>query len=61
MEISDIQKLSSGKIKITFCSEPDMLDCMNIIVSENDLIQIKNWWSDNLSYGAQLKKQRNEP
>ena len=58
MEISDIQQLHNSNIEITFACLPDYDDCLKIIVTEDALRQIKKYWEDNLSYGAQLKNKK---
>jgi len=62
MELVDIQELKKGvtgvlnKFELTF-SDEDGNDCMKIVISKDDIIQIKNYFINYLSYGAQLKNE----
>jgi hypothetical protein len=58
MEISDIQELKNGSIEITFAGPPDYDDVIKLTVTKNAIVQIKEYWLDNLSYGAMLKKKK---
>ena len=53
MEICDIQKKKVGisnKIEITFCSSETADDVLTIIINENDMSQLHDFWQRNLDY-----------
>lgn len=58
MEISDIQILIGGKIEITFCCQPDMTDCLKIIIDKENMWQIAKYCQENLSFAAELRKNK---
>jgi len=58
MEIIDIQEIKQGvttKFEITF-DDGDGYDGLKIIMSKDDMWQISHYCTDELSYGAQIKK-----
>lgn len=63
MELNDIQPIKQGiteMFEITFGDEETIEDCVKIIISKRDMQYIADYCREELSYGAQLKKKKNE-
>lgn len=61
MEISDIQEIKQDfkqMFEITFADESTGDDCAKIILSKSDMQQIGKYCQNELSYGAQLRKEK---
>ncbi len=59
MEISDIQIHEGNLVELTLCDD-NLVDVLSIKLTKRDASRIADFFKRELSYGAQLKKQKEQ-